>query len=390
MEQVVEGTVVPRGRLKAPPPRNRATGYIGCLVGGYKETRAEVGRELLQRYGIWCKHNMGPERRPGVLEIYKEVEIVLILEKDAEHVRDKVLRACEKQRLPLIEISRKKRNDWDALFKTRGYDNPPSWRDGFDVDKVLGPDSLDHIEPPRLAFEDPQLKAGRLAKLAEAQRPPTPEPESPKPAPVVAKPPEEKSNRVLSAFDKNAFENFSKAVIEARRRSGKDRSSFAADLGMTPGGVANWEHCKGGMPYYESYAKVNAKWPDLFPPITGLRGELKARAAGHRLLTGKPGTIVVPPPATPYVPAGKAKPAPAPVVAPAKNVGDFQDVTTPSTPTTPSHVRTQIVDDDRTLTEYMAALGELRATNQVITDAQAKREEILARVDALHRLVTGR
>jgi hypothetical protein len=377
----------PKAEPRKLPPRN-GRAYVGLLVGGYKQTRLEIARTLLDRYGIDCKHYYGLEKKtdPSPFKLYPEVEVVVFLDGDVDVIMPRVQRACDAAHVTPIGIVRGKDHTWDSRFKLAGYERPPRWRDGFDIDKVWPEQKLDHIDPPRLIYEDPALVAQRERRALEAANP-TPEPEpvvvrAPKPAvpaPVPTPAEERRAPVSVPVVSDKSFAQFSKNVIAARERAGLTRAEFAKEFKMTAGGVSNWENCKGGMPYFEYYARLNKKWPDLFPPVRGLKGELKAQKEGRRLITVKEAnTVVVPPPATPYVPPMQKKgAAPAAIAAPAPA---SLPVIAPPAP----------VVGDATMDDYLAALTELKAADLGLRQAEARRAEALALVDAIHKKVTGR
>jgi transcriptional regulator with XRE-family HTH domain len=474
------------GKLHMVPRDGRH--FIATLVGGYKETRAEIGRELLELYGIWCKHHISPDRHkdPSPIYIATDCELVIFLIEDVDKVLKRVLKACETARVDNIGISRKSHHNWFATFKLRGFDSPPKWRDGFNVDQSpLGPDKLDHIEPPRLAYEDPALKALRQAKIDVAepvaeltkgleqqkalQPAPPPPPKPPvrllpgtqkpastgfgsalrqarvqagvsqrelsmrlgmsqfavsswelgnakpdattfarlkglypalpdprtegapvvaKPVPVIVKPVvakpvvEEKltieedvevssqkkvPHTMLSATAKDATSRFSKACVEARSRAHKTLEQMAEKLEVSKSGFALWEHGTGGMPTWKAYAKLNKLYPDLFPPVVGLIGEVSARKQGLEFITS---TSTPPPKAMPSFAKGKPARQPKMVNAPATKPGKPLKL-------------------NGSVDEYVTALNDLKAIDIQLLEWQERREETIARVNALHAMVTG-
>lgn len=357
--------------------------FVGCLVGGYRDTRERIALDLLKDFGIDCRKNhFGLEQKThSELFIAKGVEIVLVLHNDVLQMMPRIVKACEAVKVEYIEITRKQ-HTWAPALTAKGFTTPPSWRDGFDIDKLLASEKLDHIEPPRLAYEDPQLKAKREKQEREAALNPLP----PAPPPEEAPKKMEKPAKPTDGTTRVAFQNFSKAVIEARRRTGQNLKKFAEKLDLSSSSVDNWELLRGNMPIFSTYYKLNAKWPDLFPPVTGLIGEKKAQREGLRFITKLVEKVPAP---APYVPPTKeakaalAKHAPEPPTVEERLKDASIPLFVPKAPPQLPALSGNVLDD------YVAAVLALKAADATIAAAHAARAEALARVNDLHRQVTG-
>lgn len=362
--------------------------FVGCLIGGYQSTRENIARAILKDFGIDCRYHFGLEKKTEPkLFIHRGVEIVLVLRDDVLQMMPRIVKACEEAKVEYIEITRKP-HTWEPALSTKGFSSPPKWRDTlFNIDKVrpdTGPET-------RLAYEDPALKARREAQERDAALNPlpaipliAPKPAAPTPAPTAPAKPE----KILSSTTKTAFAEFGKAVAEAWKRSGLSRIEFAEKIGVSTGSIDNWVHGRGGMPVYLSYASLNAKWPDLFKPLSGLKGESKY--AKTMPLVTKP-TERVPPPA-PYVPPTKEAKAATAKAAPELSLVDARlaaDASPPALSLQPAPVYAPPKLSGNVLDDYVAAVQALKAAKAVTAAALSAEAEALARVNTLHQQVIG-
>lgn len=392
--------------------------FVGCLVGGYKDTRENMKREFLTRYGIRIVSHFGLEKRKDPdLYVPLGTEICVILTDDVEKMLPRVLKAALKANVPTIGIERKP-GAWDTIFSAEGFANPPRFRDGFDVDKLdqalamankidIGKMEEERLleikaidDKPRLAYEDPALRDARLGKLADAfaavEKAPSP------PPPKIAAPVGHHGGTLKPGQTVPAGEGFGQILRSAREAMGWTQGKLAKKIGRAQGNLSSWER-GASIPLYEAWMDMKKHLPDL-PEPEGMQGkhtyDLRhkddTQAAVKLIEKTAPRAVKLPPI---EMPPGPGKTLTTLAVQPSITVQAHEQATLPYTPVVhvqrPSapviqkatpHVTSQLLTGSP-LDEYMAVLQELKAFDESI---KPRREEILARADALHKRVTGR
>jgi DNA-binding transcriptional regulator YiaG len=299
--------------------------FVGCLVGGYKDTREKLKNELWTRYGIRVAVHFGLEKRNDLnLFIPSHVEVCVILHDDIEKMLGRVRKACESIKCDVIEVRRKGVNtEWDEKFADHLYANPPRWRDNLDVDKYLKSsadleqeriEELKKIDDkPRLAYEDPALRKSHNPTLADiAIKPKDAEPLAKTVAQIVANAAAEPVKKGKHRFESHPSPpGFPLEVRKAREAKGWFQGDLAEVLGGKQSMVSAWER-GAGVPSYEVWLKLLQIFPQMAEhEPAGIKGK-QAYEAKH-------GVKMVPPP-KPYTPPTAPKtakeafaPKPAPV-----------------------------------------------------------------------------
>lgn len=285
-------------------PRPGEKYVIACLVGGRYDTRTEAMRELKKRYGIDCQHHFGDEKRAEPnLFIPAGVDIVIIMVDAVAKMMEKVMKAVNKSGKEHLGVKGYKFNaQWAETLKLHGFETPPRW-EGIDIDKVQPVEEAPKvIEPPRLVYVDPKLKAieeekeKRAKELQEILKQP--------PAPLRAPHPLKGVRPGTTVEPTTAWaEEFRKA----REATGLSQGEFGKKIGKAQGVVSSWER-GNSVPLWEWYVKLKTVLPSLSEP-PDIKGRLTYEQTHGKTVFLKPGTVVVPPPATPYAPPGAQKTA---------------------------------------------------------------------------------
>lgn len=287
-------------------PRPGEKYIIACLVGGRYDTRIEAMRELKKRYGIDCQHHFGDEKRadPTPLFIPPSVDIVIIMV-DAMtkgNMMDRVLKAISKAGKEHLGVKGFKHNaSWAETLKLHGFESPPRW-EGIDIDKLQVEDVPKQIEPPRLVYVDPKLKAMEEEKERRAKelqqilaQPPTP----------VAKEHPRAGMRPGTSVEPTTA--WAEEFRKAREATGMSQGEFGKKIGKAQGVVSSWER-GNSTPLWEWYVKLKNELPSLSEP-PNIKGRQIYEQTHGKTVFLKPGMVVVPPPATPYTPPGAQKTA---------------------------------------------------------------------------------
>lgn len=264
------------GKMETRRPRDGKE-FVGCLVGGRQDTRADIIKELWARYGIRVIKHFGDEQRknPGSIYIDLRVEVVIILADDLHDVvLQRVLACCRGGGQLNIGINRKTKANWDAVFAAEGFKNPPPWRDGYLIDNPADPKKLEEerkkeleeLDKPRMAWVDPKLAvvgpttlAAKLAAVEVIN--------AYKPAPPV---PSHKGKRgtPVPGTSRESPPGFPSELRAARGK--KTQGDMARELGIKQGMLSSWE-LGNSLPLWETWLRVTKRFPNLTEP-PGIKG----------------------------------------------------------------------------------------------------------------------
>jgi transcriptional regulator with XRE-family HTH domain len=228
-----------------------------------------------------------------------------------------------------------------------GYQNPPRFRDGMDVDKPLPEPAiptqaetekrlkeLEELEKPRMAYVDPKLAKPTLAAVA----PPT--------LATVIKQPD-----MVKPSGRGTTDNtFAKLLRAARLDAGYSQGALGKKINTHQTVISKWENIADpSLPIYETYTELRKILPTLPDFVPGMMGKAVYEAKLKEEEAKKPKVIPVPPP-KPYVPPARESvraevmttqeslalttpqppappPAPAPAPAPVEPTGQEEYVT---------------------------------------------------------------
>lgn len=271
---------------------------VGCLVGGYAQTRVEIIKELWSRYGIRVIKHFGDEMKKSIGGIFIDprVEVVVMLADDlSDAVLQKVLSCCRAGGQDHLAINRRQKHAWDHVFAASGYHNPPKWRDGYLIENPADPDKLEAerlaelaaLEKPRQAYVDPKLQLVGGAKLGDKLLPRMAEAEAvlnqykPQPKPAPTPPPQKTSPRATAArIQRGDGAGFAQKVSPPgwpsqlralREATGLQQNVFCKKYGFGQSNISSWELGKT-VPAYSLLLKLQALFPTLGEP-PGVRGK---------------------------------------------------------------------------------------------------------------------
>lgn len=281
------------GKMETRRPRDGKE-FVGCLVGGRQDTRADIIKELWARYGIRVIKHFGDEQRknPGSIYIDSRVEVVIILADDLHDVvLQRVLACCRGGGQLNIGINRKSKANWDAVFAAEGFKNPPPWRDGYLIDNPADPKKLEEerkkeleeLDKPRMAWVDPKLAVvgptTLAAKLAAVEVINQYKPGAPAPAKAKSADPTKRGGVLNPGTTRPSPPGFPAQLRAAREAKGWSQGEWAKKLKCAQAPASSWEL---GMstPSYEFWLKIHEFFPHLTKP-EGVRGQ-KAWEKTHK------------------------------------------------------------------------------------------------------------
>lgn len=330
---------------------------VGCLVGGYAQTRVEIVKELWTRYGIRVIKHFGDEMKKSIGGIYidSRVEVVVMLADDlSDAVLQKVLSCCRAGGQNHLAINRRQKHTWDTVFASEGYSSPPKWRDGYLIENPADPDKLNAerlaelaaLDKPRPAYVDPQLsivggpKLGDKLRNLEAEKilnQYIPAKQAPAPKVQLVKPAAKSDEKRIQRGDGKGFgqkespKGWPSELRALREGLGMQQAAFAKKYGFSQGNVSSWE-LGHSVPAYHLFVRLREVFPNIAEP-EGVRGqrayekrqaEEAAKAATKQ--AAKDAKAAAKAEAVPVVvapaPKAKAKAAPAAVTTPAPRPQD--------------------------------------------------------------------
>jgi len=281
-------------KMEWKTPRDKEA-FLGYLVGGRRDTREEIGKELRKRYGIKIWKSFGEEMKktPGAIFIDPRAEVVVFLADDIpDSVLKKVLECCKVAgMIPTVGINRKEKHRWDFSFAAMGFNNPPGWLtipniadlDRLEAQRLAEQAALDAMEKPRPAYvEEAKVTIGDKLKLVTAKPedlvnkyvptkngamkpaapPPTGKRGGPRPGSKVGIP-------------KISPPGFPQHVRSTREMMGLSQGEFTKKLGGgTPQAVVSSWELGHTIPSYEKWLLLHKLCPDI-PMPEGIRGEKK-------------------------------------------------------------------------------------------------------------------
>ena len=264
-------------KMEWKTPRDKEA-FLGYLVGGRRDTREEIGKELRKRYGIKIWKSFGEEMKktPGAIFIDPRAEVVIFLADDIpDSVLKKVLECCKVAgMIPAVGINRKEKHRWDFSFAAMGYNNPPGWLtipniadpDRLETQRLAEQAALDAMEKPRPAYvEEAKVTIGDKLKLIVQPKPediinkyipgknkePAIVPALPRTKPVAPKGTLKPGERSPNA----GATPLGAALIKAREARGMTQGEAARAMGVSQGNLSSYER-GSAIPLYASFVRM--------------------------------------------------------------------------------------------------------------------------------------